>query len=133
MTYRILVTGSRHWKDWAVIEAALAEAVGRYHSVDNQLVLVHGGCPTGADAMADNIWRSWIPKMLWPWLLEPEVHHPDWNRYGKAAGPIRNTQMVNLGAAVCLAFPHSKSMGTRDCMDKAKAAGIPVVVHKGGG
>ena len=47
MTYRVLVTGSRAWPDEATVEEALEEvrALGA-------LVVVHGACPSGADAMA---------------------------------------------------------------------------------
>lgn len=46
--------------------------------------------------------------------------------------PIRNKQMVELGADLCLAFPdHPKghgSRGTWNCIDLAQQAGIPVLV-----
>ena len=61
--------------------------------------------------------------------LEPERHPADWKRYGRAAGPIRNQEMVNLGADVCLAFPREGSRGTKNCMEAARKAGIPTLVH----
>jgi hypothetical protein len=56
----------------------------------------------------------------------PEPHPADWKRHGRAAGPIRNAEMVALGADVCLALPIGLSPGTRGCIDLAEAAGIPV-------
>ena len=35
--------------------------------------------------------------------------------------------MVNAGADLCLAFPLGESRGTRDCVRRADAAGIPVL------
>jgi len=63
---------------------------------------------------------------------QAEVHRADWKKYGRAAGPIRNKQMVELGADLCLAFPdHPKghgSRGTWNCVKLAQQAGIPVLV-----
>ena len=59
-----------------------------------------------------------------------ETHPADWSTHGRAAGPIRNQQMVDRGADICLAFPTSSSIGTWDCVRRAKAAGIPVEIHK---
>lgn len=35
--------------------------------------------------------------------------------------------MVDLGADLCLAFPLPDSRGTKDCMARAKKAGIKVI------
>jgi YspA, cpYpsA-related SLOG family len=47
--FRLLVTGSRTWHDVAVIEQALAVILGRH---PEGVLLVHGACPRGADAIA---------------------------------------------------------------------------------
>jgi hypothetical protein len=83
-------------------------------------VLVHGACG-GADAMADALWK------LWGWPTEP--HPADFALLGRAAGPQRNTRMVDLGADLCLAFPLPGSRGTKDCVQRARAAGIPVRIY----
>jgi len=54
------------------------------------------------------------------------VSHPE-HRYYSCAGWVRNQKMVNLGADVCIAFPRGISKGTRDCIRRAEAAGIPVI------
>ena len=114
---RILVTGSRDWTDRdAVFVAILRQIIGmdRRH-----ITIVHGACPTGADAFAAELadWNG----------IREERHPADWKARGKAAGPIRNQAMVDAGADICLAFPLDSSRGTRDCMRRAEAAGIPVV------
>lgn len=123
---RILITGSRRWSDRQVIAEALAAQL-RDHRDRNPITLVHGGA-RGADSIADRIWRQWA---FVADLAEPEVHEAHWARHGCAAGPLRNAEMVAAGADICLAFPIGPSPGTRDCIARAEAAGIPVVIHEG--
>lgn len=52
---RVLITGSRMWADWPAVDHAIGRA--RAQSGDH-LVVVHGGCPTGADAAADALARG---------------------------------------------------------------------------
>lgn len=119
---RVLVTGGRNWNNtdtiWCALDRELEELTD-----EEELVVIHGGCPTGADELAD----QWAEDSG----VAVNVFPADWDTYGKAAGPIRNQQMVD-GADVCLAFPMGESRGTRDCMRRAKAAGIPVIVHSPG-
>lgn len=75
-----------------------------------------------------------------------ETHHANWETpcrntckpghrrrrrdgtdYCPAAGNYRNQAMVGAGADVCVAAPGATGSGTRDCMRRAKAAGIPVM------
>ena len=109
---RVLVTGSRDWADRQAIAAALRDwqAPGA--------VLVHGGA-RGADRIAAALWRSWG--------LRDEPHPADWHRHGRAAGPIRNQQMVAAGADVCLAFIRHASRGATHCAATAEHAGIPTI------
>lgn len=111
---RILVTGSRDWPRRETVWMAL-----NYHARRAGTIVVHGDCPTGADLHAQQ-WTETQPDVV------VERHRADWQRHGRAAGPIRNQEMVDLGADACLAFPLGASRGTRDCMRRAEAAGIPV-------
>ena len=117
---RILVTGSRNWTDWNAIATAIGRASTGWSP--SSVTVVHGACPTGADAIADELADRFG--------FTVERHPADWDRHGRAAGPIRNQEMVNLGADVCLALPLGSSRGTYDCMSRAKAACIPVRVIK---
>lgn len=118
---RILVTGSRDFSDVGLMRRGLNTAVlfvgGGF---PENMVLVHGGCPTGADWMASDMWVSRNGVV--------EMHAANWDTEGKAAGPIRNQRMVEAGADVCLAFPVGASRGTAHCMKTAMKAGIPTFV-----
>lgn len=112
---RILVTGSRTWTDEKAIRATFAE-IAALHGPEN-MTIIHGACPKGADALADEIARAWTGMTV-------ERHPADWNGYGRRAGFIRNAEMVNLGADICLAFIHDGSRGATHTADLAEKAGI---------
>jgi len=112
---RILITGSRRWDDRLAVDHAIGRA--RAQSGDH-LVVVHGGCPTGADAAADVYARAAG--------LELEVHEPD-PTYGPQRFRIRNQAMVNAGADLCFAFADSWASGTGMCARMARAASIRTV------
>jgi hypothetical protein len=120
---RVLVTGSRHWADAGAVEAALVAA---WHEAlqagFDGIVVVHGGCPTGADRLAWE-WASRVDVPVEVWLA-------DWAAHGRAAGPRRNAAMVASRPHVVVAFPLGVSRGTRDCIDRAAAAGLPVSVFE---
>lgn len=120
---RILITGSRDWTDKdAVIDAIMD--LNNWYPIDwDEVVIVHGDCPTGADKIADD-WAKATG-------IETDPHPANWELFGKAAGPKRNKEMVDLGADIVLAFPKGKSAGTRGCIKLAQEAGLPVKIFEG--
>lgn len=113
---RVLITGSRNWEDERTIWNELDHFYGIHGS---GLVIVHGGCPSGADTIAE-AWASEFDD------VRTEVHPADWERFGRSAGMRRNAEMVKLGADVCLAFIRDGSPGATGCAWMAEAAGIKV-------
>ena len=119
---RILVTGSRNWDDEAQIRLALMETVAeRLMNDDEGVIIIHGDAP-GADTIAAQFAES----MNWT----VEAYPADWKKFGRSAGPIRNQQMVDSGADICVAFPQPGSVGTRDCTKRAFKAGIRVRTYE---
>jgi hypothetical protein len=110
---RILVTGSRTWTDARLIRRELAWV----EATMGPIVVVHGACSRGADAIAS----AWCRR----YGVREERHPADW-RMGRGAGPARNQAMVDLGADVCMAFIRDGSPGASHCAERAEAAGIPV-------
>jgi hypothetical protein len=132
---RLLLAGSPNWRNTRVratgelwdttlqdVMVVALDAAWRELGKPLRPVLVHGACPTGADRMADELWRN-----LWGW---PTEEHPaDWEAHGKAGDPIRNQHMVSLGADLCVGFPLGESCGTYGCLALADAAEIPTRVY----
>jgi hypothetical protein len=117
--FRLLVTGSRTWHDIATIGRALAVILDRH---PGGVLLVHGACPRGADAIAA-AYAARTPG------YRIEAHPADWHRYGRAAGYRRNADMIALGADGCAAFIRDGSPGSTSAVRLARAAGIPVWLH----
>ena len=134
---RVLVTGSRDWADADAVHTALY-AQGRL-SPQGRMLVIHGACPTGADALAQRFAEDYAHYGVealrvpadWARVCTDDCYHPPRYRnyvpYCPSAGTLRNQQMVDLAADVCLAFPLGRSVGTRDCMRRAHTAGIPVL------
>lgn len=115
MTGRLLITGSRDWDDMLAIVRALR---GVADQLPADTVLVTGACPTGADAMCEQVWRG---------MSRPVERHPaQWQALGKRAGYVRNAHMVDLGADHCVAFIRNGSRGASMTAELAERAGIPV-------
>ena len=112
--FRILVTGSRRWTDTKLLAETLTKAVKDHYP---HVVIVHGGCPQGADALTELFaQRNNIPT---------EVHPAKWKTHGIKAGFIRNQEMVDTGADLCVGFIAGASRGTKHCVKAAQKAGIP--------
>lgn len=111
---RLLVCGDRNWTDKEAIKTRL-----RYFKPD---VVIHGKA-RGVDRLAGEAAEELgIPVIAFP---------AEWKKYGLAAGPIRNQQMLNEGQPNHVAAFHTdieNSKGTKDMVTRARKAGIPTVV-----
>ena len=135
--FRVLVTGSRDWRNPLMVYSALEDARAVAHEQGyTRFIVVHGQCPTGADKHASR-WTA-FPDAFADMPVIEEPHPADWDAFGKAAGFRRNADMVSLSAHQCLSFvmpcsdsrcrrpePHG-SHGASHCADLAEKAAIPV-------
>lgn len=126
MTF-ILVTGSRDWHDSELIRSVLQQ------HVNEEVTLIEGGCK-GADCLCAKVANEFGFKV---------VEMPaNWGKHGRAAGPIRNREMVNMllshiakgkpGYMYAFHDNLSTSAGTKDCVEYARSKGItPLLIqHK---
>ena len=103
---KILITGDRNWTDEAAIEQHLA-GLGATEIIEGEA--------RGADTLA----RIVAERRGW------KIHKfpADWETHGKAAGPIRNDQMLKENPDLVVAFHDSlaTSKGTGHCVKRALA------------
>ncbi len=57
-------------------------------------------------------------------------HPANWDQYHRAAGPLRNREMLKEAPDIVLAFHDdlSQSKGTRDMVNQALKAGVPTII-----
>lgn len=122
---RILVCGGRDFSNRDLVFKTLYEIAPKfppdeYGNTLPDCTIIHGGAK-GADQLAD----EWAV-VNWTKL---EVFKADWKKHGKAAGAIRNRQMLEEGKPdIVVAFPGGK--GTANMVKIAKQAGIKVLEVK---
>lgn len=119
---RVLVCGSRHFKDYMFLK----EVLDNFHDKNNITEIIHGAAK-GADLMAAEWAMSRSTSM--GAAMGIRAFPADWNKHGKAAGPIRNKQMLDEGKPdKVIAFLAPNSRGTQNMIDQATKAGKPVQV-----
>jgi SLOG family YspA-like protein len=123
----ILVCGSRSWTDAGLIVRVLIDAADPSAHGD-EVVVVHGDA-RGADRMAAQAAEAIGCRVV--------AHPADWLKHGRAAGPIRNRDMLDTHPVeLVIAFtddpPGTKGSGTWDLIGQALARGIPVRVYAHG-
>lgn len=124
---RVLVCGDRNWKDREYLFGRLDEMRELYGCS-----VVIEGCARGADRLAEE------------WATErgiPIEHYPaEWAIHGRAAGPIRNLNMLRMGRPFLVVAFHTalqQSKGTKHMVTSAKAENVETFIfphsHEGYG
>ena len=112
---RVVVCGSRSWRDWSAMEAALRR-------LPRGSQVVHGDA-RGADRMAGS-----VAERLGHYVARMPA---EWERYGKSAGMRRNEQMLTcVKPDLVIAFWDGSSRGTRNMIERARRAGVRVRVYR---
>ncbi len=106
---RVLVCGGRDFKDEKVVFSELDKL--------DPSVVIEGGAK-GADTLA----YKWATSQM---AVDVKTFEANWDKDGKAAGPIRNQRMIDEGKPdLVLAFAGGR--GTADMVRRAERAGIKV-------
>lgn len=124
----VVVSGTRSWRYPDFVRLVLNASYVKW----GVFVLYHGDCRDrqgrlqGADRHADE-WGRGTPG------IDVRPHPADWDRHGKAAGPIRNREMIKEALAEAgsldkirfAGFQQNSSRGTQNAYDTAMAFNIP--------
>lgn len=111
---KVLVCGDRNWTDKEAIKV-------RLQGLPKDSTIIHGAA-RGADSLA-GLCATELQ-------LGVQAFSADWATHGKAAGPIRNRQMLDQKPDLVIAFhPNlASSKGTKDCVGEARRRGILVEI-----
>lgn len=114
---KLLICGDRNWSDGNAIRDVIKQF--------NPSTVIEGEAK-GADTLARlSAETMGIDVMRFP---------ADWQKYGRAAGPIRNSQMLKEGNPDVVVGFHYKiddSKGTKNMLTIAKRAGKPTFIFDG--
>ena len=102
---KLAVVGTRTFNNYSLLQNEL-------NKYDNITEIISGGA-TGADKLAEKYALNKNIKMT--------IFYPDWKKYGKKAGPLRNQQIINE-CDEAIAFWDGVSKGTLSSINLAKQA-----------
>jgi hypothetical protein len=113
----VLICGDRNWTNFKIIEDFIV-------TLPTGTVIVEGDC-RGADKISGYLGRQHGYRVI--------AVSAKWEKYGDAAGPIRNQEMLDLYKPELVVAFHNDiehSKGTKNMVTKATNAGIEVKIIK---
>lgn len=128
MLTRVLVCGSRNADiSDKIVDACISDVLEDYEGTEIEFV---SGGAKGGDKLGEDYAQANGYKVT--------QFKPDWSKYGRAAGPMRNTDMLNYidkaDYPVVIAFWDGASKGTYNTLKTAKRMQIPThVIRLGDG
>lgn len=120
---RVIICGGRHFKDYECLESVMSEVMSKIAPWRDVIEIVSGHCE-GADQLGELYAKKHgLPCKVFP---------AQWKKHGRAAGPIRNSEMVKYASeaemSVVIAFRSPRTKGTNDTVKKATKQGFKVFV-----
>lgn len=120
--HKIIICGGRHFDNYDFLELVLDQFIEN-NNIDTDNVEIVSGCCEGADTLGE-VYAS-------THNIDIVKFKPSWEKYGRAAGPIRNKQMIDYikdSENPCvIAFISKKTKGTKNTIGLAKKNNIPVI------
>lgn len=107
MIKRIVVAGSREYNNYNAAKEYIDNCIKDLKNCT--FIFVSGGC-RGADSLGERYAKEVGYSV--------EVYKANWEKYGRAAGPIRNKQMAEI-CDVAICFWDGKSKGTKSMIEMA--------------
>lgn len=114
---KIAIIGSRTFTDYKLLDQVLNDFMDK-----NNILITHviSGGANGADKLGERFADSIGAEKI--------IFYPDWNKHKKAAGFIRNKDIVDNSEMV-FAFWDGKSRGTKHSIDYARSQKIEVYIQ----
>ena len=105
--FKVIIAGSREFNDFTLLKNRCDFLL----SMRDEQIEIVSGCARGADTLGE-----WYAKERGYSVAKFPA---DWDRFGKAAGFIRNGEMAEYADAL-IAFPIGRSPGTRNMIKQAR-------------
>jgi hypothetical protein len=118
---RVIIAGSRQGVSYREVERAVRES-GLWAAIS---VVISGGA-LGVDRHGER-WADANGREV----ERHPVSEDDWERHGKAAGPMRNRRMAEVADA-CIVVWDGESRGSKSMIYEARRRGIPTHVAESG-
>jgi len=116
---KLAVVGSRTFNDNILMLEYIHLLKAAYETLFNREIEIISGGAKGADSLAEK--AALVSK------IPVKVFKPDWDKYGKKAGMIRNAEIVDACDMV-LAFWDGISSGTYGTINLARTAKKPTFI-----
>lgn len=115
---KIVIAGCRDFCDYDAAKEFILRCLEELDSRD--ITIISGGC-SGADRLGERFAKEFNTGL--------EIYNAEWEKYGRAAGPIRNRKMAELcDMAIC--FWDGQSRGTASMIRYAEGLGRIVKIKK---
>ena len=107
MEKKVVIGGCREYADYAFFKLRLDEIL---KDLSGEITIISGHC-SGVDRMGERYAEEKGFRV--------KIFLPEWDKYGRAAGPMRNKEMVAC-ADLIIAFWNGRSKGTSSLIQYAK-------------
>jgi len=108
--FNVVIAGGRDFDDYALLKSKMDSLLSARVKAEGGILVISGGAK-GADTLGEK------------YAEENELiiarFTPDWDRFGKAAGPKRNAEMAKAADAVVV-FWDGASRGSMSMIEEAK-------------
>jgi len=113
---KLAIVGSRDITNYPFFKQKVDSIL---ESMDSPIDVIVSGGAQGVDSMAERYAKEKN--------IPTQIFKPDWAKFGKAAGPIRNRTIVE-NSDMIIAFPIEGSRGTQSTIDIANEMGKKVTI-----
>ena len=117
--YRVIIAGTRTFDDYGMLCRSADYWLSEKRT--KRRIVIVSGAAKGADALGERYARERGYKL--------QRYPANWEKYGRAAGPIRNEIMAQNADAL-IAYWDGRSHGTWNMIELARNYGLKVRVKK---
>lgn len=113
--YKVIIAGTRTFDNYPLLCSFCDKCLSQ-KELTNDIVIISGAAK-GADTLGEHYARMKG--------FAVESHPADWEKHGRAAGPIRNAEMADTADAL-IAFWDGQSRGTANMIETARKKSLKI-------